>query len=236
MHRFFLAQQLNDKEIIFLKDKALVHQIKRVSRLHKGDHIALFNTIEGEEGTDVVAEIKNIEGSSIGLLVKERLENLRESTKHLTLYCALIRKERFEWMLEKATEPGVREFVPFVAARSVRKNIQRARCETIIKEAMEQSGRAIIPHLYDPISFEQAIEQSAASQRKTFFAARSERDNMIRGAGDRYVNLFIGPEGGWDPKEIFLAREAHCEIVSLGRLTLRAETAAVVGSYTLLWG
>src|SRR3989338_2447040 len=232
MYRFFLAQKLNDKNIIFLKDKALTHQMGRVFRLRRGDRVAFFNNLPGEQGVDVIAEIKNADGSTISFLVKDRVENVRESTKYLTLYCALIRKERFEWMLEKATEAGVREFVPFVAARSVRKNIQRARCETIIKEAMEQSGRAIIPHLYDPISFEQAIEQSAASQRKTFFAARSERDNMIRGAGDRYVNLFIGPEGGWDPKEIFLAREAHCEIVSLGRLTLRTETAAVVGSYT----
>lgn len=236
MHRFFWAQKLNDKEIIFLKDKTLIHQIQRVLRLRKGDTIVLFNNIEGEEGTDVVAEIKNTAGSSISLLVRERLENLRESTKYLTLYCALIRKERFEWILEKATEVGVREFVPFVATRSMRKNIQRARCETILKEAAEQSGRAIIPQIQNVISFEQALKQSLASQRKTFFAASVERDNMIRGAGDRHVSLFVGPEGGWDPKEIFLAREAHCEMVSLGRLTLRAETAAVVGSYTLLWG
>ena len=236
MHRFFWAQKLSDKNIIFLKDKALVHQIKRVLRLKKGDRVAFFNTIEGEEGTDVVAEIKNAEGSSISLLVRERFENLRESTKYLTLYCALIRKERFEWMLEKATEVGVYEFVPFVATRSMRKNIQRIRCEAIIKEAAEQSGRSIIPQLHNVISFEQALKRAAESQRKTFFAAPSEHETMIRGAGDRHVNLFIGPEGGWDPKEIFAARNAHCEVVSLGRLTLRAETAAVVGSYVLLWG
>lgn len=236
MHRFFLEQKLNDREIIILKDKALVHQIKHVLRLRKGDTIAFFNNTEGERGTDFIAEIKNTEGSSINLLVRERLENFRESTKYLTLYCALIRKERFEWMLEKATEVGVSEFVPFIATRSMKKNIQRARCETIIKEAAEQSGRAIIPQIHNVLSFEQALKQSAASKRKTFIAASSERDNIIRGAGDRHVNLFIGTEGGWDPKEIFLAREAHCETVSLGRLTLRAETAAVVGSHTLLWG
>ena len=235
MYRFFLAQKLNDKNIIFLKDKALTHQMGRVLRLRRGDRVAFFNNLPGEQGIDVIAEIKNADGSTISFLVKDRVENVRESTKYLTLHCALIRKERFEWMLEKATEAGVHEFVPLVAAHSMRKSIQRARCEAIIKEAAEQSGRAIIPRLHDVISFDQALKQAAASKRKTFFAASSERDNMIRGAGDRHINLFIGPEDGWDPKEIFLAHEAHCEMVSLGRLMFRAETAAVVGSYTLLW-
>jgi RsmE family RNA methyltransferase len=60
---------------------------------------------------------------------------------------------------------------------------------------------------------------------------------MIRGIGERSVNLFVGPEGGWEEKEIFAAaRIPTFETISLGRLTLRAETAAITASYMLLWG
>ena len=76
---------------------------------------------------------------------------------------------------------------------------------------------------------------AVSSGAKTYFASESEKENMIHGAGDRQINLFIGPEGGWEEREIFAAGRANFEVVSLGRLTLRSETAAVVASYVLLW-
>lgn len=210
--------------------------MKRVLRLQKGDRVAFFNDAPEDNGIDIIAEIKSIESSNITLFVKDRVEHLRESTKYLTLYCSLIKKEHFEWMLEKATEIGVHAFVPVVATRSSKKNTPRARAETIIKEAAEQSGRAIIPILHEQLSFEDAMKHAEQSGSKTYVATLSERENIVRGAGNRHINLFIGPEGGWDPKELFVAERTHCELISLGRLTLRAETAAAVGSYMLLWG
>ncbi len=235
MHRFFLPQKF-DKEIIFIKERALVHQMKRVLRLHKGDQVAFFNDRPEDLGFDVIAELKNIEGATAIFLMRERKEHFRENKKKLTLFCSLIKKEKFEWVLQKGTEVGVSDFVPIVAVRSEKKSINAPRCEIILKEAAEQSGRAVIPRLHPVISLEKALESTATGGQKTYFAYEGERENMIRGAGDRTINLFIGPEGGWDAKEVFMASRANCEIVSLGRLVLRAETAAVAGSYMLLCG
>lgn len=234
-HRFYLPQKL-DKEILIIKDRALVHQITRVLKLHKGEVVIFFNTNQEELGTDVIAELKNIQAGSAMFLVRDRVENMRESKKKLTLYISLIKKEKFEWVLQKGTEIGVTEFVPVLAMRSEKKNINIERCEDILKEAAEQSGRAIIPKLHQITLLEKALEKARLSGNKNYFADIKERDNLIRGAGDRAIGIFIGPEGGWDEKELFGATKNNCEMVSLGRLILRAETAAITGSFMLLWG
>src|SRR3989344_2168960 len=233
IHRFYLSQKL-DKDLIMIKDKAIVHQMTRVLKLRKGEAVVFFNTNPDDAGADVVAELKNIQGNTAMFLVRDRIENLRESKKKLTLYCALIKKEKFELVLQKGTEVGVTEFVPIFAARSEKKNVNIDRCEDILKEASEQSGRVIIPALHSVVPLEKALEEARMDGTKNYFADTRERENMIRGAGDRANSLFIGPEGGWDDKELFLAARANCEMVSLGRLILRAETAAITASYTLL--
>ena len=235
MHRFLVTQSLHD-DLIVIKDRLLVHQIKRVLRIKKGERVAFFSQSAEFACIDVVAELKNIDGNALVFMVRDRLDNTRESSKQLTLYVSIIKKNHFEWMLEKNTEVGVTEFVPIISLRSEKKNINIARCENIIKEASEQSGRAIIPKLHKPMFFDAALARARESRAKIYFASEGERENMIRGAGDRSVSLFIGPEGGWDPKEISRAVQANCAMVSLGRLILRAETAAVVGSHMLLWG
>jgi 16S rRNA (uracil1498-N3)-methyltransferase len=234
MHRFLLEQRL-DKDLITIKDRAIVHQIKTVLKMRKGEKVAFFNTLPEDAGTEFIAELKNIEGATLMFLVREKFENRRESTKRVTLFCSLPKKEKFEWVLQKGTEIGVQAFVPILSVRSEKKNVNITRCETILKEAAEQSGRAYIPKLYEVTPFDQAVEFAKTLSRRTYFAHVSERDNMIRGAGDRTVNLFIGPEGGWDEKEVFAAIRAGFDPVSLGRLTLRAETAAITASYALLW-
>lgn len=234
-HRFFLNQTL-DKEIIMIKDRALVHQMRDVLKLRKGEKIAFFNANSECLGFDFVAELKNIEGSAAVFMFREKLENIREPSKKLILYQSLIKKDKFEWVLAKAVEIGVSEIVPIISARSEKKSLNFLRCQIILKESAEQSGRAIIPKLHNEIFFEKAVLMAQSSGHKTYFADLSEKENKIHGAGDRTVNLFIGPEGGWEERELYAAGHAGFAMVSLGRLTLRSETAAVVASYTLLWG
>lgn len=235
IHRFFLPQKI-DKEILIIKDRALVHQITRVLKIRKGEEVAFFNMSPEESGMDVIAVFKNVQLGSAMFLIRDRVENIRESKKKLILYCSLIKKEKFEWVLQKGTEVGITEFVPVLASRSAKKNINIERSEDILREASEQAGRAVIPKLHPVISLEKALEKAKLSGTKNYFADLRERDNLIRGAGDRSIGLFIGPEGGWDEKELFLAVRGNCEMVSLGRLVLRAETAAIAGSFMLLWG
>lgn len=237
MHRFYLNQQ-PDKEIILIKDRQLVHQIRNVLKIHKGERVAFFNDKAEYIGHDFVCELKNIEDSSAAVFMfREKIENAREPTKKLILYQSLIKKDKFEWVLEKATEVGVREIVPVISERSEKKSLNKERCASILKEATEQSGRAVIPKLHDVVNFDRALALAETSRAKNYFAYEAERENTIRGVGDRAINLFIGPEGGWSDQEVFaVQRRPTFEIISLGRITLRSETAAVVASYTLLWG
>ncbi len=154
---------------------------------------------------------------------------------HIRLYAALIKFDHFEWMVEKATELGVAEIVPFEAARSergleraARKRIERWR--RIALEASQQSRRDRLPEVRDPIKFAEAINDSAA-----FHVVLDEEAGGIplisalpKERGDT-VALLIGPEGGWtdSEREGFVA--AGWRRVSLGPLILRAETAALAG-------
>lgn len=236
-NRFYLTQQL-DKEIILIKDRSLVHQIRNVLKIHKGERAAFFSDKPEYLGYDFICELKNIEGSYVAaFMFREKIENAREPSKKLVLYQSLIKKDKFEWVLEKATEVGVSEIIPVISMRSEKKSLNKERCFAILKEASEQSGRTIIPKLHDVVNFDRAIAMAESSGAKNYFAYESEHENMIRGVGDRAMNLFIGPEGGWNDSEVFaVQRRPNFEIISLGRLTLRSETAAVAASYTLLWG
>ena len=237
MHRFYLNQQL-DKEIILIKDRSLVHQIRNVLKIHKGERVAFFSDKPEYVGHDFICELKNIESSNAAaFMFREKIDNQREPSKKLVLYQSLIKKDKFEWVLEKATEIGVLEIVPVISLRAEKKSLNKERCFSILKEAAEQSGRAIIPTLHDVINFDRAIAMAETSGAKNYFAFEGEKENMIRGVGDRAMNLFIGPEGGWSDQEVFaVQRRPNFEIISLGRLTLRSETAAVVAFHTLLWG
>src|SRR3989344_3309844 len=235
MHRFYLTQKL-DKEIVIIKERPMVHQFRDVLKLRKGERVVFFNNDPEFVGSDFIVELKNIDGGAANFMLRERVDNQRESSKKLILYQSLIKKDKFEWILEKATEIGVLEIVPMISARSEKKSLNLIRCQNILKEAAEQSGRAIIPRLHDVLLFDRALSMAVASSSKTYFASVSEKENMIHAVGERAMNVFIGPEGGWEEREEFAAQRANFQIISLGRLALRSETAAISATYTLLWG
>ena len=152
MNRFYFTGQ-PDKEITIIKDRAMVHQMRDVLRLKKLDKIAFFSDKPEYGGFDYVAEVKGIEAGSITLMFRERVENTREPSRKLVLYQSLIKKDNFEWVLAKANEVGVSEIIPVLSARSEKKSLNQERCGTILKEAAEQSGRAIIPKLHNVLFF-----------------------------------------------------------------------------------
>lgn len=234
-HRFYLDENLGEG-ILSIKDKQILHQLRNVLRIQKGGQMEFFNGENDFKGIDFVYELKNIERNSANFLFKEKSENMREPNKRLFLFQALIKKDKFESVLQHGTEVGISEFIPVIAKRSEKKSISHERCEKILREAAEQSGRAVIPKISKPLDLKDAIYNAKKNGFKTYFAYEKEKDHMIYGAGDRQVNLFVGPEGGWDEKEVFMFTKSDACPISLGRLTLRSETAAIVASYTLLWG
>lgn len=164
----------------------------------------------------------------------EVLEELSAGTPlpETILMLALVKFDRFEWAMEKATELGVTRVVPFQASRSdqgllegARKRVERWR--RIAKEASEQSRRLCPPEVTDPVRFDAVVKQAA--DRRVLLDERAGAPPMLRVlekvAPSHTMALAIGPEGGWTDMERNQLEAAGWVGGSLGSTILRAETA-----------
>ena len=224
-HRFFYPF-VSGSRTGTITDPELVHQLQTVLRLNIGEQIQLV-----DDGKQITAMITAMIATQISFVQSDEQQVASEPKRRLTAYIATFRKEPFEWMLEKLTEIGVHAIVPIHTAHTVRFPWKQERFNTILKESAEQSGRGVIPVLLEPMSFEQALAHAKANAENVLFEIGQQ---PLSGSSAETVGMFIGPEGGWDASEIELAKSANVKIAGLGDLTLRAETAAVIGSYQLL--
>lgn len=223
MHRFVVSASLNE-DIIAINDNALSHQLQRVLRLNVGEQVALTNGLGTEVEATIIGYTK--EGIQLAPAGKPTIVKLQH---HTTLYLAIIKHDNFEDAVQKSVEAGIDAIVPIITARTIKKNINTPRLTKIIKEATEQSGRVFLAKLCSPITFAQALAQ--ASGKKIMCDASGTALPPL--AKEKEVSIFIGPEGGFMPEEVALAKQNKCAIVSLGSTVLRAETAATIGSYLI---
>jgi 16S rRNA (uracil1498-N3)-methyltransferase len=144
--------------------------------------------------------------------------------------------DRFEWILEKATEIGVDFIQPILTEHSERKRLRNDRLERVLEAAMKQSQRSWLPELGELLPFATALEQTHLNNvRYLAYLGQPEetallRDNYKRGSS---VTIAIGPEGGFSPAEAALARSFDYNFVSLGPNRLRTETAAIAAAHTI---
>ncbi len=229
IYRFFIDQDLN-KEDLLLKDQEIFHQIIKVLRLKKDDQILLFN----KNGKEILAQIIKFEKNIIYLKKKQDIENKKEPKKKVILYSSILKKEKFEIICQKATEIGVYKIQPILAKRTIKLGINQKRLEKIIKEAAEQSGRIHIPELSNTLSFIESLNKAKENELNIFLDPSGEKVSKILGNIPNKVGIFVGPEGGWDESEIEAAEKFKFKIISLGNRILRAETAAILGTFTAL--
>lgn len=160
-----------------------------------------------------------------------------EPVRSVTLYCAVLKRENFEWVIQKCTELGVKRFVPIITARTVKTGLRMERLRVIAKEAAEQSGRGIIPTIDHPLEFDraclsgrQALEE-AKNQKNIFFHTLTNEQTRKPENQQTPVSIWVGPEGGWTEEEVDKAKNQGFIFSSLGSLILRAETAAIIAAY-----
>lgn len=208
-------------------DEDLIEQIRKVLRLRIGDKITLCDG----ELNEALVEIEEMNKEKLSGKILEAWKNQNEPAKDVVLYCSILKRDNFELVVQKATEIGVKEIAPIICERTVKTGLRNNRLKKIIKEAAEQSGRGVVPKLDEAVSFEEALEAAQENDLNLFFDVNGNRRDWENRGDAGSVGIFIGPEGGWTEEEIKIAKNARFQIVSLGRLTLRSETAAIVGSY-----
>lgn len=215
--------------------------LRDVLRLESGDEIFVFDGA----GREFHCSVQTIKRDSTELLVIAEVEPARaESPLNLTLAIALLKGEKFDLVIQKATELGVKRIVPLDTERAdvrLRDNdgvVKRvARWRRIALEAAKQTGRASVPEIDAPLRLTSLLVpavvdgENPAIVTGLMFSERggkslAEATNSFSGCSNRIIAV-VGPEGGWTDAEIELADEAGWEIVTMGGRTLRAETAGI---------
>ncbi len=195
-------------------------QMAKILRLEPGEKIELSDG----KGKSALAEIIEIVGAAVKIRVESREEAKLE--REVSLYCAILKKENFELVVQKATECGVSKIIPILTARTIKTGLNMERLRKIAKEAAEQSGRNSVPEISEPRDFKNALE-ATTGENILFHMSGTKFEK----SGTKNMNIWIGPEGGWSEEELTLSKEKSFSVASLGPLTLRGETAAMIGSY-----
>jgi len=226
--RLFVERELHEDARIDLDGQA-AHYLSRVMRVAPGDAVIVCDDSTGEWAARVVDANKR----SVTLEVTERLRK-REAVPDLWLCPALLKKDRFDLVLEKATELGAARIQPLVTRRCVATKLNADRARTICVEAAEQCARTALPHLATPVKLD-ALLRDWPEDRALFFADEEGGEPMIEafrtaGAGPsgKPAGIVIGPEGGFDDAERGAIRAHPCaRPITLGPRILRGETAAI---------
>jgi 16S rRNA (uracil1498-N3)-methyltransferase len=237
-YRFFVPPSSFSGADVRVPDADLARQLGRVLRLVPGDRVLML---------DGRGDACEVELTEIGrdLVVGHVLRHVSaaEPAIDLTIYVALLRPERFEWVLQKCTELGARRFVPVHFARSL--SADRAdgrkleRWQRIIREAAEQSCRGRLPELVAPRSFADACADAGAADLPLILwegQALPLRELLRRpGPSPTTIAILSGPEGGVAQEELTAAVARGIMPVSLGLRILRAETAPIAAAAAIYY-
>jgi 16S rRNA (uracil1498-N3)-methyltransferase len=224
MRRFY-----SPKETLYARNFTLdeneTRHLRDVLRLRRGDEARVFDG-EGNEYLCVVMEVAK--HSSVLKIVREVAPASPESPLDLTLAPALLKGEKFEFVIQKAVELGVKTLIPLqtkrcdVKIKDAEKKLERWR--KIAIEAAKQSGRTRFMEIPVISDLESCLDN--AGESGLFFSERGGEGFTSIKEGKK-ITALVGPEGGWDDSELDGARERGIPIVTLGGRILRAETATV---------
>lgn len=243
MPQYFVPPENISEGYFYVKGPEAVH-IAKAARHKAADLIEIFDG----QGRKLLARLDRVVGGREveGTILSEIPEIPPRCD--LRLFMAMIQRERFEAALEKGVEIGVSRFCPILTARTevkLRSENRRSKLQRwsqVVMAACKQSGRARLPTIDPPISFEKALE--LGSDAPTLLAWEKEKSVTLeralgglaeKGKGIERLNLFIGPEGGFTEEEVRAAIQTGAVPFTLGPHILRAETAAIVASALILF-
>lgn len=229
MPNFFIKGENIKNNEIYITDKTDINHILNVLRAKKKDMIALI----GPEEKVYEAAIKKLSPESVECEIVSVYESDKVLNINITLAQSVIKSQKQDFLIQKATELGVKEIIPFVSKNTVaqpdNKHHKINRWQRIVYESAKQCQRGDIARINDIITFDELLKLEGfdlkilCSEKKTditlkqYLKQNPDKSNIL---------LIIGPEGGWDDLEMKKFLESGLTPITLGKLVYRAETAA----------
>jgi 16S rRNA (uracil1498-N3)-methyltransferase len=219
--RLFVEQRLTEgSEVLVAGNNA--HYLIGVMRLKEGSAVKLFDDISGE----YLARVSNTGKRDLILTIEAKLR-ARENVPDLWLCQALVKKDRFDWIAEKACELGAAHFVPVLTARCVVDKVKEDRLRAQMIEAAEQCERTALPEIASLTKLD-ALLRNWPDGRTLYFCDERGGDPFGDIITPGASAILIGPEGGFtDEENAAIRAHTSSRAVSLGPRILRADTAAV---------
>jgi 16S rRNA (uracil1498-N3)-methyltransferase len=198
------------------------HYLLGVMRLKEGAPVKLFDNISGE----YLATVARISKRDLDLTVESKLR-ARETTPDLWIAQALVKKDRFDWIAEKACELGVARFVPVLTARCIVDKVKDDRLSAHMIEAAEQCERTALPYI-SPLTKLEALLKDWPAERTLYFCDERGGAPFLEAISPEPAAILIGPEGGFtDGENASIRAHPNARPVSLGPRILRADTASI---------
>lgn len=219
--RLYVTTPLGENVAVEL-DGAQANYLGNVMRLGTGAEALLFDGTNGEW----IARVADT-GKKRMTLIAERPGRPQDAVPDLTLAFAPIKRSQTDWLIEKATELGIRTLQPVLTRRTVVDRVKLERLESIAIEAAEQCNRTTIPQIFEPVTLA-AFLKTRDSGRTLYFADEQGGMPAAQAFAAGQATILIGPEGGFTDEERQSIRAAPGAVaISLGPRILRAETAAL---------
>ena len=228
----FVSPEPIDQQTISVTGDVLVH-LRDSLRITVGETLWLNNG----QGAKFRVAITEVSKRAVTGRILETIQEPPRQTPRLILGQSLLKGEKMDWVIQKATELGVSEIVPIESQHSVvqlkadRVDHQLARWQRIALEAAQQSEQWRIPTIATPDSLSELLTSRATDMLTLMLAERREGKSLqtvnlpqdARGS----ILVLIGPEGGWSQEEAQIAEQAGIVSITLGQHILRSETAAI---------
>ncbi|MBI1763553.1 MAG: 16S rRNA (uracil(1498)-N(3))-methyltransferase [Acidobacteria bacterium] len=226
-HRFYAPPaQINGALITLADDEA--HHLARVLRLPVGAPVFAFDGC----GQEYVCEINQVGRRGAELTIIEQLTNTVESPLQLTLAVALLKGDKFDWVVQKATELGVTRLVPLLTEhsdiRQLKAEHKLQRWQRITLEALKQCGRRTLVEIAEPQSWPKFCAEEISSLKLILSEHGGQRLHALPPTANSAC-VAVASEGGWSETELEVATQHGFVPVHLGARILRAETAAITG-------
>jgi len=228
MHRFYHSNPLDLNQIIIL-DEFSSHHALRVMRVKVDDFLVLFNG----DGFEYRGRVSDINKKTINVEILSKEKNNSESPININLFQSISSNEKMDMVIQKATELGVNSIQPIFSSRStIKLSLDRTKkrlmhWRQVSISACEQSGRSKIPTIKSPIGFDQVSKEIKTTNSLNLVLhpdSQQPSSNLPHEySGD--INIFIGPEGGFNQEEVSFLKKQNCINIQLGPRILRTETA-----------